>query len=98
MLPDEHFMRVTLYALENAWFRQAWEKAVRETADQAAAVIAGTRMAGTAGARVMISWEGVDLPVPPGFEPDLVRGAFERAVTAEVAHRIEAMTGPGAFG
>ncbi len=98
MTPDEDLIRVTLFALENDDFRQAWETAVRECADGITAMIAGARMAGATGGCIEVCWDDAMLPVPEGFSADMVQGAFRRAVMAEVDRRIEAMTSPGAFG
>lgn len=95
---DEDLIRVTIFALENEEFRQAWDAAVRETADKMTAAIVGRRMAGEDGGVVEVCWDDTPLPVPFSLGLERTRVVFTRAVTEEVKHRVEAMTSRGSFG
>lgn len=87
--------RVTLVALDNPNFREAWETAVRRSADQLTGYIAGARMRGIEEGQ--IQWDA-NVPVPTTLHSDEVRTAFKWAVMGEVNRRVTAMTGKGGPG
>jgi hypothetical protein len=101
---EEALTRVTLFALDNDDFREAWEKAVRDYADYLTARIAGARMAARTTGKVRADWaardngEPVPIPIPLAIGVADGKAAFELAVQGEVNRRVAAMNGPGAFG
>ena len=80
--------------LKNESFARAWQDAVRGTADQMTARIAGARMAG----RTEMVQLRYGVPVPPDVDSQTAKMAFTLAVQTEVARRIDAMPHHGGFG
>ena len=85
---SEALARVALYALADSDFRQAWDAAVRDTADYLCARVVNGRMRGeTSGA---VAYE-TDIPAPVDMDEDDVNTAFRHAVRAEVEQRLNSM-------
>jgi hypothetical protein len=93
--PDEALEAVLSVAAECPEFGRAWDWAVRTASDELAATIAGRQMAGIMSGT--LDWHAC-VPIPTGMSPEVGHAAFDRAVRDEVTRRINAMTGPGAFG
>jgi len=91
-------IHVTLFALEHDDFRQAWDAAVRETADRATATVVGRVMGGATHGQVVFCQESTRVPIPADLGLERTQAAFQLAVAGEVGRRLHAMTSPGAFG
>lgn len=76
-------------------FGRVWEDCVRKAADQLTAQIAGQHMAGRHCGS--LEWNA-EVPRPPDVAHDVAKAAFSYAVRTETTRRVNAMTGPGAFG
>ncbi len=87
---EEALLRVTLFAVDEPLFLNAWEAAVREAADLVTAEIAGARMAGCLEGEVL--WDA-KIPCPDEISAKDAELAYRLAVQLEVNKRVDAMGG-----
>jgi hypothetical protein len=92
---DAALERVAAFARQDPEFGRVWDLHVRNAADELTAQIAGRHMAGECGGE--IEWIA-HVPTPESMHEEDAHEAFRLAVCAEVTARVNAMTGPGAFG
>ncbi len=92
---EEALLRVTLFALDEPLFLNAWEAVVREGADYVTAEVAGARMAGHLEGEVL--WDA-SIPCPDEISAEDAELAYRLAVRLEAEKRLAAMSARNAGG